>query len=54
MGSIPILNSMGAEFYIAWSVVFAAVGFAIFMGVVFGISPANKASKLQPIVALRS
>lgn len=53
-GSIPILNSMGAEFYIAWSVVFAAVGFAIFMGVVFGISPANKASKLQPIVALRS
>lgn len=54
LGSIPILNSMGAEFYIAWSVVFAAVGFAIFMGVVFGISPANKASKLQPIVALRS
>lgn len=53
-GSIPILNSMGAEFYIAWSVVFAAVGFAIFMGVVVGISPANKASKLQPIVALRS
>ena len=53
-GSIPILNSMGAEFYIAWSVVLAAVGFAIFMGVVFGISPANKASKLQPIVALRS
>lgn len=53
-GSIPILNSMGAEFYIAWNVVFAAVGFAIFMGVVFGISPANKASKLQPIVALRS
>lgn len=53
-GSIPILNSMGAEFYIAWSVVFAAVGFAIFMGVVFGISPANKAAKLQPIVALRS
>lgn len=53
-GSIPILNSMGAEFYIAWSVVLAAVGFAIFMGVVVGISPANKASKLQPIVALRS
>lgn len=53
-GSMPILNSMGAQPYIAWNVVFAAVGFAIFMGVVFGISPANKASKLQPIVALKS
>lgn len=53
-GSMPILSSMGAEFYIAWDVVFAAVGFAVFMGVVFGISPANKASKLQPIVALKS
>lgn len=53
-GSMPILSSMGADFYIAWNVVFTAVGFAIFMGVVFGISPANKASKLQPIVALKS
>lgn len=54
LGSFPILKTMGAEPYIAWNVVFAAVGFAIFMGVVFGISPANKASKLQPIVALKS
>ena len=53
-GSFPILSSMGADPYIAWNVVFAAVGFAVFMGVVFGISPANKASKLQPIVALKS
>lgn len=54
LGSFPILSSMGAEPYIAWNVVLAAVGFAVFMGVVFGISPANKASKLQPIVALKS
>ena len=54
LGSMPILSSMGADLYIAWDVVFAAVGFAVFMGVVFGISPANKASKLQPIVALKS
>ncbi|MCC0629257.1 MULTISPECIES: ABC transporter permease [unclassified Clostridioides] len=53
-GSMPILNSIGAESYIAWNVVFVAVGFAVFMGVIFGISPANKASKLQPIVALKS
>ena len=54
VGSLPILNSMGSEPYIAWNVVFAAIGFAVFMGVVFGISPANKASKLQPIVALKT
>ncbi|RDY26290.1 ABC transporter permease [Romboutsia weinsteinii] len=53
-GSFPILKSMNADSYIAWNVVFASVGFAVLMGVIFGISPANKASKLQPIVALKS
>lgn len=53
-GSIPIFNVIGAEFYIAWNVIFASVGFALVMGIVFSIVPASKAARLQPIVALRS
>ena len=53
-GSIPIFNVIGAEFYIAWNVILASVGFALVMGIVFSIVPASKAARLQPIVALRS
>ncbi|MDD4796879.1 MAG: ABC transporter permease [Eubacteriales bacterium] len=35
------------------SVALAAIGFSVFIGVVFGLYPANKASKLHPIDALR-
>ena len=35
--------------FVAW----IAIGFSVFIGVVFGMYPANKASKLRPIEALR-
>ena len=37
-----------------WPMTFAAMGFAIIMGVGFGLYPAAKASRLQPVVALRN
>lgn len=45
---------MGISGAISWSVVGVALGCSIFVGVVFGIMPANKASKLQLIQALKS
>ncbi|MEG2786381.1 MAG: ABC transporter permease [Romboutsia sp.] len=54
IGAKIIYSIMGISGAISWSVVGIALGFSIFAGVVFGILPANKASKLQPIQALRS
>ena len=34
------------------NVAWMAIGFSVFIGVVFGMYPANKASKLRPIEAL--
>lgn len=53
-GSLIVSNLLGVETGILWSVVFAALGFSTAIGVIFGIIPANKASKLQPIQALKS
>ena len=44
---------IGISLSVPMNVAWLAIGFSIFIGVVFGMYPANKASKLKPIDALR-
>ena len=45
----PLLDmTLSVPTFVAW----IAIGFSVFIGVVFGMYPANKASKLRPIDAL--
>lgn len=48
-----ISNMMGINAVMNISVVIAAFGFSLFVGIFFGMYPANKASKLKPVDALR-
>lgn len=60
-GVIGILMGLGASMIVArllfstvtWWSVFLAFGFSVMVGVVFGMAPAIRASKLSPIDALR-
>lgn len=45
---------IGASFVLSASTVILALGFSAAIGIIFGIAPARKASKLNPIDALRS
>ncbi|MCA1294460.1 ABC transporter permease [Paenibacillus sp. alder61] len=49
---ISTYSTLSADVSIA--VVLIAFGFSLFIGVVFGMIPANKAAKLRPIYALRN
>jgi putative ABC transport system permease protein len=39
---------------VAWANVLLALGFAIIAGLIFGVYPAWKASRITPIAAIRS
>ena len=52
--SIILTNVMGTEFVVSMGAIALGVGFSAAVGIIFGWAPARKASKLNPIDALRS
>ena len=52
--SIILTNVMGTEFVLSMGAIILGVGFSAAVGIVFGWAPARKASRLNPIDALRS
>lgn len=52
-GSKLLNQFFGVSAAISWQIIGIAFGFALLVGVIFGIYPANKAAKLNPIEALR-
>jgi len=52
--AILVCNLIGVAFSLSISTVFLALGFSAAIGIIFGFAPARKASRLNPIDALRS
>jgi putative ABC transport system permease protein len=49
---MALLTPLAAQ--VSWSAVVLAVGVSGTIGLVFGVAPAQRAARLDPIVALRS
>ncbi|MDO5435759.1 MAG: ABC transporter permease [Clostridia bacterium] len=52
--SLILCQSMGSVFTVSYEAIALGVGFSAAVGIIFGWAPARKASKLNPIDALRS
>lgn len=52
--SFALCQVMGMTFHLSTGAIFLGVGFSAAVGIIFGWAPARKASKLNPIDALRS
>ena len=51
--SFGLCKAMGADFHVSHGAIALGVGFSAMVGILFGWAPARKASKLNPIDALR-